>query len=149
MSYNQALTEQLAIVSTIDPQNAGTGDSAGDIIDMSKIRRVVFILALGAMTTNSTVDLVIKGDTATGSSFTTTITGKAITQLTEAGTDGSKQVLLEVTAEEVAAQGFSRIKPIVTVGAAASQLCVIALASFMRYSGASENDLASVDQIVN
>ncbi|MCC6615928.1 MAG: hypothetical protein IT320_20830 [Anaerolineae bacterium] len=149
MSYNQALTEQLAIVSTIDPQDAGTGDTSGDVIDMMKIRRVVFVLATGSMTSSSTVDLVVKGDTASGGSFTTTITGKAITQLTQAGSDGNKQVLLEVTAEEVAAQGFRYIKPVLTVAAAASQVCLIALASFLRYSGGADYDLASVAEIVN
>lgn len=149
MSYNQAVTERLSILSVIDPQSIGTDGANGDVIDMHYHRRVVFVLAIGAMTTNSTVDLGIYGDTASGGSYATLITGKSITQLEETGTDDNKQALIEVTAEEVAAQGLRYLRPAVTVAAAASLGCLIALGDFARYSGGADYDLASVAEIVN
>lgn len=148
MAYNQALTERLAIVSTLDPVSQSAATVTSDVVDMKQFRRVIFILSLGAMTTNSTVDMTIKGDTASNGSFATTITGKAITQLTEAGSDGNKQVAVEVTAEEVAAQGYRYIRAAVVVGTAASLISLVGLGEFMRYSNASASDLSSVDELV-
>lgn len=149
MGYNEAITERMAILSVIDPQSVGTDGATGDVIDMDDHRRVVFILAIGAMQSTGTVDLAIKGDTASGGAYATTIPGKSITQLTEAGTDDNKQVMIEVTAEEVAAQSLRYLKPVVTVGVDASLMCLIALGDFARYSNATGYDLASVDEIVN
>ena len=148
MSYNQALTERLSILSTIDPQSVGTDGASGDVIDMHYHRRVVFILAVGAMTTNSTVDLSIYGDTASGGAYATLITGKSLTTLEETGSDDNKQAMIEVTAEEVAAQGLRYLKPVVTVAAAASLMCLVALGDFARYSDGADFDLASVAEIV-
>lgn len=143
----ERLSEGLAIVSTIDPVSTSTAVN-GDVIDMKLYRRVVFIVATGVMATNATVDFLINGDVASGGSYATAITGKAITQLTKAGSDDAKQVIVEVTAEEVAAQGLRYIRPTLTAATAASLVAMIALAGDIRYLPASEYDLASVDEIV-
>lgn len=146
--YNQRLSESLAVVSCIDPDANGAGAINGDVIDMKNFRRVLFIIMAGTLGASATLDWVLKGDTASGGSFSTTINGKSITQLTQAGTDDDKQVVVEVTAEEVAAQGFRYIRETLTVGTATSDAGTLALADFSRYSPASEYDLASVDEIV-
>lgn len=146
--YNQRLSEQLAVVSCIDPDANAAGALNGDVIDMQKCKRVLFIIMAGDLGTNATLDWVLKGDTASGGSFATTITGKSITQLTQAGADDNKQVVVEVTAEEVAAQGLRYVRETLTTGIATSDSGTVALAGFGRYSPASEFDLASVDEIV-
>ena len=103
---------------------------------------------LGVLGASATVDWALKGDTASGGSYATTITGKTITQLTKAGTDDNKQVVVEVTSEEVAAQGLRYIRDTTTVGVAASLISVTGLAGGLRFSPASEADLTSVDEIV-
>ena len=148
MAYNQALTERMALVSTLDPVSQSADTVASDVVDMQNFRRVIFILSVGAMGTGSKVDMTIKGDTASNGSFATTITGKAITQLTQAGTDANKQVMVEVTAEEVAAQGFRYIRAAVVVAVEASLISLVGLGEFMRYSNATAKDLSSVDEIV-
>ena len=146
--FQERLSEGLAVVSCIDPDAYTAAAYNGDVIDMKFFRRVLYIVQAGTLGTNATVDWVLKGDTASGGSYSTTITGKSITQLTEAGTDSDKQVVIEVTAEEVAAQGFRYIRDTLTVGTATSDAGVIAVAAAMRYSPASDYDLASVDEIV-
>jgi hypothetical protein len=148
MSYAM-LSEQLAVAATIDPANVSPSTVPTDVIDLSRARRVLFIIAVGALGTSATVDFVVKGDTTSGGSFTTTVTGKTIAQLTKAGSDDNKQVVVEVSAGEAAVQGFRYVRGSLTVGTAASQVCVIALTGDLRYSPASEFDLASVDEIVN
>lgn len=146
--YTERLSEQLAVVATIDPASLTANTYLTDAIDMKLHRRVLFIIAVGALTTNNTTDFSVVGDTASGGSYATAITGKAITQLTKAGSDDDKQVLVEVTAEEVAAQGLRYIKGSLVTATAAALGCVVALADSTRYGPASDYDLASVDEIV-
>lgn len=147
--YTESLSESLAVVATIDPQSVGVGTANTDVIDLKLYRRVLFVLAVGALGASGTVDFAVRGDSASGGSFTTNITGKAITQLTKAGSDDNKQVVVEISAEEAAAQGFRYVRGLLTVGTAASQACVVVLAGGLRYSPAAEFDLASVDEIVS
>jgi hypothetical protein len=146
---NPTLSESLAIAATIDPQSVSAGSATTDVIDLRHYRSVLFIVAAGVLGASGTLDFAVRGDTTSGGSFTTTITNKTITQLTKAGSDDNKQVIVEVSAEEAAAQGFRFVRGLLTVGVAASQVCVIALASGLRYSPAAEFDLASVNEIVN
>lgn len=142
------MLDELAIVATIDPDAYGTGAATTDVIDMSYYPEVLFIVMAGDLGSSATLDFLVKGDTASNGSFATTITGKSITQLTQAGTDSDKQVVVRVTAEEVAAQGFRYIRGTMTVGAASSDCGVIALAR-VRYNPATEYDLATVDEAIN
>lgn len=146
--FNERLSEGLAVVSCIDPDAYTAAAYTGDVIDMQKYKRVMFIVMAGDLGSSATVDWVLKGDTASGGSYSTTITGKSITQLTQAGTDDNKQVIIEVTAEEVAAQGYRYIRETLTVGTATSDAGSVALAFGFRNSPASDTDLSSVDEIV-
>lgn len=145
----QNLGEELAVVATIDPDAYGTGDQSSDVIDMAHFREVIFVVQAGTLGTSATIDFKVYGDTASNGAFSTQITGKEITQLTDAGTDSDKQAIVRVTAEEVMAQGKRYIKGVMSVGAATSDAGVVALASALRYSAAADYDLASVDEIVN
>lgn len=144
------VSEELAVIGTIDPDAYGTGAQNGDVIDMAKWRRVLFILLAGELGSSATLDFEVFGDVASNGSFATAITGKEITQLTQAGTDSDKQVLVEVTSEEVAAQGLRYIRPTATLGTATSDYAMIALGvpahSTRDITG---SDLASVDEVIS
>jgi len=141
------ITEKCALVATIDPASLSAATHSTDVIDMKNFGRVVFVITTGVLGTSATVDFEVNGDTASGGSFTTAVTGKAITQIVKASGD-NKQVLVEVTADEAQAQGFSYLRGDVTVGTAASIVGVTALAFEPNYFPASDNDLASVAEIV-
>lgn len=148
MSYTQRMSEKILVVGVIDPdaytQSATTYKTG--IIDMSLHRRVLFIVMVGTMASTSTVDFDVYADTAANGATMAKLTGKAITQLTEAGTDSDKQALVEVTAEEVFAAGKRYIRGELLVSTAASDAAVIALASHSRYQPGT--DATSVDEIV-
>lgn len=149
MSYTQRLSERIAVIGQISAQSSAAGTLSTAAIDTKLFNRVLFIVQVGAMTTNGTLDFSVKGDTASGGSYATTITGKSITQLTEAGTDANKIVLVEVTADEVAAQGLRYLRGDAVTATAACLKSVIVLGANPRYHPASDNDLAAVDEIVN
>ena len=147
--YNERLSEQLGIVATIDPDAYTAAAYRTDEIDMKYVQRVEFIVMTGDLGSNATLDFIVKGGAATNAgSHSTNVTGKSITQLTQAGTDSDKQVIVEVTAEECAEQGIRFIEGVMTVGTATSDCGVIALASGFRYGNAQDYDLASVDEVV-
>jgi hypothetical protein len=142
------LSEALALVATIDPDAYGTGTQNTDVIDMKYHRRVIFVVMAGTLGSSAVLNFAVKADTASNGSFTTTLSGKSITPLTDAGTDSDKQAIVEVTAEEVAAEGFRYLRGLATLTIATSDYGAVALASHARYSPASEFDLSTVDEIV-
>lgn len=146
--YHPRLSEALAVVACIDPDAYTTGTQDSDIIDMSKHARVIFIVMAGVLGSSATIDFAVWGSAASTMTSQAALTGKSITQLTDASTDDDKQAIVEVTAEEVKAQGYRYIQGTLTVAVATSDAGVIALADHSRYHPASELDLASVDEIV-
>lgn len=149
MSWGK-LSDALAVVSVIDPDAYGTGTQTGNNIDMAFHRQIMTIVQVGAMASNSTVDCVLTESATSGGTYTQ-ISGKSITQLTEASTDDDKQAIINLSAEELGA-GMRFVRVSLRVAAAASDCGTITLAGHGRYTTASTtatfNDLASVDEIV-
>lgn len=143
------LSEALAIVATIDPDAYGTGTQASDAIDMSVHEQVMFIVEAGALGSSATLDFYVMECATSGGTYTR-LTGKNITQLTQAGTDSDKQAIINVRAEELTS-GYRYLKGSLRIGTAASDCGMMALAT-SRLSDAvtstSYGDLASVDEIV-
>lgn len=144
------LSDQLAVVACIDPDAYATGTQASDAIDMSLHREVMFIVQVGTLGTSATVDFKAMECATSGGTYTL-IANKAITQLTDAGTDDDKQAIVVVKASDLGA-GMRYLKGSLRIGAAASDAGVVALAGHTRWSDAvkttSYGDLASVDEIV-
>lgn len=141
------LTEKIAVVATIDPDAYTTGAQTSDRVDMSKFQEVAFIVEVGALGSSATIDFKVQECTAATAGTATDLAGKAITQLTQAGTDSDKQAIVNVRAEELSA-GYRWLQGILTVGVATSDCGMIAIAGEPVYGPASDNDLASVDEIV-
>lgn len=143
----QYASERFGIVATIDPDAYTAGAQTSDVIDMLKWHKVMFIFMSGDLGASATLDGVIKGDTTSGGSFSTTITGKAMTQFTQAGTDSDKQAIVEINGDEVLAQGFRYVRATMTIGTATSDAGMIALGE-CRYQPVTDHDLDSVDEVV-
>lgn len=141
------LSERLAVVACIDPDAYVAGAESSDWVDMSKFERVIFVVMAGDLGTSATLDAKLQEATDVAGTGAQDISGKAITQLTEAGTDSNKQAIIEIKADELTA-GFDFVSCEMTVAVATSDCGVIALAGDPRYHPASDNDLASVDEIV-
>lgn len=145
---HELLSELAGVVACIDPDAYAAGAVNSDVIDMADFDQVMFIVMAGTLGASATLDFAVYGDTASGGSFATAITGKSITQLTQAGSDDDKQAIVVITAEEVAAQGLRYLRATMTVATATSDAGMIALGGHPRYHPASDYDLASVDEIV-
>lgn len=149
MPYTDKLSEKLAVVGKIVPQNLAAGTATTDVIDLLNVRRVLFILSTGVLTSTNTTDFKVRGCATSGGSYAD-IPSAAITQLTQAGGDSSKIVLLEVRAEKVAALnlGYRYILGSLTTAAAAGYVSVVALAAVGRHKPENKANLAAVKEIV-
>ena len=151
MPYTDRLSEKLAVVGKIAPQNLSAGTATTDVIDLMNVRRVLFIVSTGTLTASNTTDFKIRGCATSGGSYADIdTTNAAITQLTQAGGDSNKIVLLEVRAEKIAALnlGYRYILGSLTTAAAAGYVSVVALAAVGRNKAESKANLAAVKQIV-
>lgn len=137
-------SERAPLVGVINPQSATTAKSTGWVkVDQS----VLFTLLAGALATDATLDAKLEQAQDSGGTGAKDITGKAITQLTDAGTDDDKQAELNVHQSELdVANGFTHARLTVTPAVAAALIAATARAFDSRYQPAA--DLASVDEVV-
>ena len=143
------LDQAVAVVDCIDPDANGTGAITGDIIDMKDFEQVMFIVMAGALGTNATLDFQVYQGKTSAMGTPVVITGAAITQLTEAGTDSDKQAVVVVKQADLnEADGYRWIRGTLTVGVATSDAGVVSIGAYPTYGPASDYDLASVDEIV-
>jgi hypothetical protein len=102
---------------------------------------------VGAIATNGTCDIAISQ--ATDGSGTGAKDVVAATQLTQAGTDSNKQVVLQCRADQLDLAGGFRYIAVEVVTAVAATIAGAALIGFNpAYGPASGYDVASVDEIV-
>ena len=148
MNPNSLGSENFAVLATLNPVSQAAATVVSAYVDARKFAMITAVLATGVLGASATIDAKLRQATDSSGTGVKDITGKAITQLTEAGTDSDKQAIVEVTAEEVFAQGFRYIRGALVIGTATSDAGMIAIASEPRYFPASDYDASSVDEIV-
>lgn len=147
---NSLASERAAVLATIDPDVTTASTVVSDYCDMTKFRRVMAVVMAGTLGSNATLDAKLRQATDASGTSVKDITGKSITQLTQAGTDASdKQAIINCMAEELDVEGgFTHVALSVTLAVATSDLGAVVLGFDARHEPASDNDLASVDEIV-
>ncbi len=150
MSMRNALgSEVVALVGTVDPDVTVASTVTTDAVDMALFDQAIGIVLAGTLGASATLDAKLEQATTSGGSYKD-ITGKAITQLTQAGTDSDKQALINVRADELdIAGGYQWVRLSCTVAVATSDLGAVLLGLGARYGPASDDDLSTVDEIVN
>lgn len=98
-------------------------------------QRAVLIMHVGDMGAGATVDLQLLQATDAAGADAKAITGKSITQLTQAGGDAGSTVAIEVRAEELDVNnGFAFIGAELTVANANCDIGIVALAGCSNYA---------------
>lgn len=139
--------ETVAIVGRIDPDAYTAAAYLTEAIDCQDFDQLLFIVMAGTLGSSATADFVVKASTTSGGSYAS-ITGTAITQLTEAGTDSDKIVLVSLDVSHVLAAGKRYVKGELTIGTATSDAGVIVLGYRPHYAPAQAFDISAVDEIV-
>lgn len=150
MTVNALPSEQAAILGVIDPDANAAGALTSDWCDMTKFEAGMGIILAGTLGTSATLDGKLQQATDSSGTGAKDITGKSITQLTEAGTDSDKQAIINVRREELdVANGFTHVAVVMTTATATSDSAALFVGFNPRFGPASDNDLASVDEIVS
>jgi len=144
-------SDRAAVVATIDPDvlTATTHDS--DWVDMSKFERIMAIPMLGTFGEGAEFDAKLQQATDSSGTDAKDITGKAITQWSEdvSPVSEDKQAVINCRADELdVTNGFTHARLRITVAAASCDGGAVVLGFDPRQGPASDNDLASVAEIV-
>jgi hypothetical protein len=142
-------SERVSIAGTIDPDAATATAFTSDYLDMTKFDEAMAIVMAGTLGSSATVDAKLLQATSSAGAGAKDITGAAITQLTDAGSDSDKQVIIQCKSGDLdVANAFAFVALWIDVNVATSDVAGIILGLKPRHAPASDNDLASVDEIV-
>lgn len=145
---NSLPSERAAVVATVDPDAYAAGAESSDWVNMGLFESIMAIVMAGTLGASATLDAKLEQATDSSGTGVKDVTGKSITQLVKA-TDDDKQAVINCRGEELdVSNGFSYVRLTMTVGTAASDAGGVVLGFGPRYAPASDNDLASVAQIV-
>ncbi|MBF0421901.1 MAG: hypothetical protein HQL73_02795 [Magnetococcales bacterium] len=146
---NNLASEEIAILASIDPvsQTAATVNTGW--LPASDFHRFLVTLDVGVMATGSTIDAKLRQATSASGTNVKDITGKAITQLTQAGGNGNQQIMLNLSGDELDVNGgFAYFTLSITVGTAASLICAQILGVNPKITVASVSNQNGVVQVV-
>lgn len=142
-------SEKVAVVATIDPDAYTAAAYTSDWVNAENFQQLMATVMVGALGTSATLDFKLQQATDNSGTGAKDITGAAITQLTQAGTDDDKQAIINLNPEKLdVANGFTFVAMVMTVAVATSDCGAIMHGLWPQYGPASDNDLASVDEIV-
>lgn len=148
MSGNPNLkpSDRVTLLGVIDPQSATTVQGTG-WIDMSLYDGLLATLLVGALGSSATLDAKFQQATTSGGAGAKDIATRAATQLTKAGTDDNKQVLINLQAANLdVANGFRFAKVTMTPATSTALICGIVQGFNARYQPGTH--LTTVDEVV-
>lgn len=141
-------SERIAVAATIDPIDGQNTTVKSDAVDMSKFHEALFILLTGALNNSGTITSIAVQESADTSDGNFGAMSPAKTATSLAGTDDNEQVVLNVKAEELTT-GKRYVRLVATVSNHSGMLvAAIGLGVKPRFGPASDDDLASVGEIV-
>lgn len=147
---NHLASEVVGIVGNIDPDAYAAGAVSSGWIDASKFQRFMAIVQAGDLGASATLDAKLEQASDSSGTGAKDVTSKAITQLTQAGTDSNKQAIINLLPGELDVDnGFNHFRLTMTVGTAASDAGGIVLGYQPRTGAVSANDASTVDEIVS
>ncbi len=147
MQTNSLPSERAAVVAAIDPDANTAAAYVSDYVDAGLFPSLMAIVQAGALGTSATLDFKLVQATDSSGTGAKDITGKAITQLTDAGSDDDKQAIINCREDELdIANDFTHVRLSITVAVATSDGAGIILGHAPGTEPAT--DLASVDEIV-
>ena len=144
---NVVASDQQRVVGVIDPDAYAADTYTTGWISMVDYRQIQAIVMAGDLGASATLDAKLEQAQDGLGTGAKDVAGKAITKLTQAGTDSNKQAVINCRDDELDVDNdFTHVRLSLTVGTATSDAGAIVLATGARYGVGA--DLASVDEIV-
>lgn len=149
MNPNILPSKRAGVVGVIDPDAYAASTYTTGWISMVDYQSIMAVVMAGDLGASATLDAKLQQATDGSGTGAKDIAGKAITQLTQAGSDSNKQAIINCRADELDVNnGFTHVRLSMTIGTATSDAGAIVLGFDRRYGDADAGDLATVDEIV-
>lgn len=149
MNPNILPSKRAGVVGVIDPDAYAAGTYTTGWISMAEYRSIMAVIMAGDLGASATLDAKLQQATDGSGTGAKDIAGKAITQLTQAGSDSNKQAIINCRADELDVNnGFTHVRLSMTIGTATSDAGAVVLGMDSAYGPEDANDLATVDEIV-
>lgn len=145
-----AMASVVAVMGSIDPDAYTAGTYTTGWISTKNYQDFMAVVQAGTLGTNATIDAKIEQAQDASGTGAKDVTGAAITQITQAGTDQSDtQAVISVSTGDLDAENlFTHFRLSITVGTATSDAGGIVLGTSGRYGPAAGQDAASVGEVV-
>ena len=148
MNINVLPSDQAVLAAIIDPDAYAASPVTSGWVHMGTFEAIQAIVMAGTLGSSATLDAKLEQATDSSGTGAKDITGKAITQLTQAGTDSDKQAIINCRSEELdVANGFDYVRLSMTIGTATSDAGGLVLGHYPRYAPAT--DATTVDEVVS
>lgn len=148
MLPNAKITEQLALLATIDPVSQAAGTVTTGWLSAAAFERFMASIRTGVLGASATVDAKLQQATDNSGTGVKDVTGKAITQIVKASGD-NKQAIINLRAEELDTNGgFGYFRLSITVGTATSLITAEVWGGVAKNLPASAQNQAGIVQIV-
>lgn len=146
---NGLATDKAALEGVIDPDAYAAATYTTAWIPAKHFHNHLANISVGDIVATGTVDAKLEQATDASGTGAKDITGKAITQLTAAGSDSNKQAQINLRPAELDVNnGFDHFRLSVTLGTAGADMGAQVFGLEPRVAPASDNDLSTVDEIV-
>jgi hypothetical protein len=148
MLPNVTISEQLALLATVDPVSQGVGPVSSGWVSAALFERFQAEVMTGLLGLAATVDAKLQQATDGAGTGVKDIAGKAIIQIVKA-TGDNKQAIINLRVNELdVANGFGYFRVTLTVGAAASLVAASIKGGMAKNMPASALNQAAVVQVI-
>lgn len=130
---NVPASEQAILAAVIDPDATAAGTVTSTWVNLADYGLLLATIFAGTLGASATVDAKLEQATDASGTSAKDITGKSITQLTQAGTDSDKQALINCNHHDLdVANDFDHVRLSITVAVATSDVggCIHGVAPF-------------------
>lgn len=139
-------SEKCAVLAVVNPQSSSTAQSSA-YVSISKFHKIAALIQVGAIASTGTFNAKLQQAQDGSGTGVKDITGKAITAL--ADTDDNKEFWINLDPAELdLSNGFTFVRLTLTPATAASLISGVLLGFDPRFAPASDNDLATVAEII-
>jgi len=140
-------SDRAVLAGVIDPDAYAAATYTSGWVSLVTYYSIMAILTVGDIVATGTVDAKLQQATDSGGTGAKDVSGSDITQLTAAGTDSNKQVIINCTADDLdVANSFTHVRLSVTLGTAGADMGAVVLGHDARSQPAT--DLSTVDEVV-
>lgn len=147
---NALPTEEMGLVGVIDADAYTAATYTTAWISAKEFYAFAALIAVGDLGTSATVDAKLEQAKDASGTGAKDVTGKLITQLTQAGSDSNKQAWINLQHHNLdIANDFDFFRLSMTVAVATSDAAGYVFGLHPAYGPATKRDLTSVDEVVN